>query len=120
MNHTITLFDLLGHSNVACAGCLYEGYLNCLKPVSLNDLTSEPHLNEVSPVELLTLESTNPVDKYDKFQGWSDWETLTTQLEDRANLSKQVFVYGSGTCLRFKKGNAFISRYTLSGKWSFR
>ena len=137
MNTNAELLDLIGHSDDICADCLSLGYIGCLEPVSLDSPSSgpEPFLGKDSPVDLLTLESTKPVDEHSKFQGWGDWETLMNEPLHSAILSGEIDRRRRRTvddddddddddevveCPRYKEGYATISEYTLSGKSSFR
>jgi len=91
------------------------GYIGCSGPISLGDPNPEPFLGKDIPVDLLTLESTEPIDAYSKFQGWGDWEALVDEPLHSAILSGQVN-HSWGECSRTDKGEATISEYTLSGK----
>jgi len=116
------LIDLIGPSANTCEHCLLSGYLRCLEPVSLDGLGPNPNpfLGEDSPIDLLTLESTRPIDGYRNFQGWGDWETLMKEPLHSAILSRQIVFGHALNCSRLKKGDATISEYALSGKSSFR
>ena len=122
--------DIIGHRKDVCEICLSLGYISCLEPVSLDGTgpSHEHFLGKDSPVDLLTLESTKPVDEHRKFEGWGDWETLMNEPMHSAILSGKIDRRRGRTvdddkvvaCSRSKKGYATISEYTLSGKSSFR
>ena len=127
--------DLIGHSADTCDGCLLLGYIGCFKPVSLDGPSPKHLLGEDISVDILTLESTKPVDEHSKFQGWGDWETLMNEPLHSAILSGEIDRRRRRTvddddddddddevveCPRYKEGYATISEYTLSGKSSFR
>jgi hypothetical protein len=115
--------DIVGHSTDTCGDCLSLGYIGCLEPLSLDSPSpspsSKPFLGKDSPTDLLTLESTNPVDEHRKFQGWGDWETLMKELLHSAILSGEVDS-PKMRCSRCGEEEATISEYTLPGKSSFR
>ena len=114
--------DIIGHSNDTCDDCLSFGYIGCLEPVSLDGTgpSHEHFLGKDSPVDLLTLESTKPVDEHRKFEGWGDWETLMNEPLHSAILSGEIDHTRKRVCSRSEKGYTTISEYTLSGKSSFR
>jgi hypothetical protein len=122
MNTNAELLDLIGHSDDICADCLSLGYIGCLEPVSLDSPSSgpEPFLGKRSPVDLLALESTRPVDEPSKFQGWGDWEALMKEPLHSAILSGEMHRRRKMRCSRSRNKAATISKYTLSGKSSFR
>ena len=97
------------------------GYIGCSEPISLGDPSPnpEPFLGEDIPVDLLTLESMEPIDAYSKFQGWGDWEVLVDEPLHSAILSGQDD-HDWTECSRTEKGEATISEYILSGKSWFR
>jgi hypothetical protein len=68
------------------------------------------------PVDLLTLESTKPVDKHRQFRGWSRWKKLANEPLHRAILSGERYIPREMGCLRCDQGNIIISKYTLFGK----
>jgi hypothetical protein len=100
-----------------CWSCLLAGYIDCSEPVSLGDPSPnpEPFLGKDLPVDLLTLESTEPIDAYSKFQAWGDWEALVDEPLHSAILSGWTN-HSYIACSRAAKGAATISEYTLSGK----
>jgi hypothetical protein len=67
------------------------------------------------PADLLTLESTKPVDKDGKFRGWSDWETLVNDPMHMNVLTAGLTFRDKG-CSRSQQVNIIISKYTLFGK----
>ena len=113
--------DIIGHSNDTCDNCLSFGYIGCLEPVSLDGPGSspEPFLGKDSPVDLLTLESTKPVDEHRKFEGWGDWETLMNEPLHSTILYGERDSRVKGNCSRLKRIEATISEYTPFGKSSF-
>ena len=114
--------DIIGHSNDTCDDCLSFGYIGCLEPVSLDGHISspKPFLGKDSQAGFLTLESTRPVDEHRKFQGWGDWEALVKEPLHSAILSGKIDYRQKSGCSRSEKGYTTISKYTLSGKSSFR
>jgi hypothetical protein len=91
------------------------GYIDCSESVLLGEPSPESFLGKDISMDLLALESTEPIDAYRKFQGWSDWEALVDEPLHSAILSGQVH-HGWVGCSRTGKGYATISEYTLSGE----
>jgi hypothetical protein len=112
--------DLIGRSDDTCAYCLSSGYINCFESVLLDGPRPKPLLSKDVPVDLLTLESTKSIDEDSKFRGWSDWETLADEPLHSIILSGEIDHDRDVQCLRFRKGDAIISEYSLFGKSSFR
>src|ERR1700678_1971213 len=97
--------DIIGHSNDTCDNCLSFGYIGCLEPVSLDGPGSspEPFLGKDSPVDLLTLESTKPVEEHTKFEGWADWESLMNEPLHSPILYGERDSRVKGNCSRLKR-----------------
>ena len=81
--------------------------------------SAEPPLGKDGPVDLLTLESTKPVDEHRKFEGWNDWDTLMNEPLHSDILYGEMVYKPIRKCSRFRKGEATISECTLFGKSSF-